>query len=174
MRIILILVLSFASGQVSACGDTEDFHIGGYSRYPEKANRGSASNKSGDLITINTTFVDNLLKNPSGKVFNKNKYELFYLIAIKDKKALIAAIYVLLDMLKNPEYIIECDKKVQLYGIKELAFNIGRSEDANSELCKLNPNDWTLLMQFYSKDIQLWGYGYDFPRWEDGYKAWCG
>ncbi len=173
MRIVLVLFLSFASGQILACGTVKNFHIGGYNRYQESENIGNASKKSENSIIIDTSFVDSLLKNPTGKELNKNKYELFYLISIGDEKALRAGTYVLLDLLKNPEYTIECDKKVQIYGLKELAFNIGRSEQANSELCKLKPDDWALLIKFYSKDIQLWGYGYDFPLWEEGYNAWC-
>lgn len=174
MKITILLISLLASSQILACGNTKKFHIGEYGRYLEKQLIGNATKRSGEKITINTKFVDSLLNNPNANELNKNKYELFYLISIGDIKALRAAIYVLVDVLKNPEYIIECDTKVPAFPVKELAFNIGRSEEANNELCKLSPDDWTMVIKFYNKDIQLWGYGYDLPLWEEGYKSWCG
>lgn len=174
MRILLLFLLLLSDKQVLACGESERFSIGGYGRYGYETNYGETTKVNSDSVVIDKSFIDKLINNPTGKEFSKNKYELYYLISIKDKKALKAGLFTLLDLLKNPEYITECDKKVQLYGIKELAFNIARNPDIVTEICVLKPDDWKLVLQYYEKDIQLWGIGYDFPLWQEGYKVWCG
>lgn len=168
-----LALLILAPAQVFACGAEDGLHLGGYHRYGFEGLAGPAATISKKAISIDKTFVHELIARPSGKRYTRNKYELLYLISIGDPEALHAGAMVLLHLLKHPEYVVECDQKIQLYNVPELSFMLARSFDLVETLCLLQPNEWTALIKHYEHHPQFWGSGFDRPASSQGRKQWC-
>ena len=110
----------------------------------------------GNVITIDTSFLQQLIRNPSGENFEKDRNELLYLISRNEKTAIHAGMAVLARLVKHPTRVVECDQEHELYGKEELAFALSRSDYALDELCRLSFEDRTLVVGLYEKHQILW------------------
>lgn len=164
MKILLLLATLIFSNHAIACGNGGTLDFGGFSTDGRSHNYGQSVTENNDKIVISTSFIDELINNSTGKQLQKNREELFYLIASGDKNALHAGIKVFIHLLLNPKFISECDSEHEVWKKEEVAFVISRNYDFHTSLCKFTNKEWNLVIDFYEKHPELWGMLYD-PPW---------
>ena len=161
MKSSLTLILLIAFGSASACEGTDDRDFGAYS-----GRVGSSANASGQSIAISTSFLERLIKQPTGTELEKNRNELFYLLSINNERAVTAGLKTLVHLLKHPSFSKDCDAEHEMYGKEELAFALSRTEQLLDQLCKLTRADRGAVVKFYASHIELYS-NYD-PPWAPG------
>ena len=100
----VLLFVFFLMVQVAfGCADSELFDFGGYSVSDSgEYSFGNSARQDGNLVIIDTSFINLVLQNPTGQELQKNREELFYLISRGSKQALLAGIKVFLHILEHP------------------------------------------------------------------------
>ena len=161
MKASLLLALLLLSPCAHACGDEDVMAFGGFYETPSPH-----AQLKGNVLTIDTSFLQQLVRNPTGENFEKDRNELLYLISINDKTAIHAGMAVLARLVNHPTRVVECDQEHELYGKEELAFVLSRSDYALDELCRLSSEDRTLVVDLYEKHKILWS-NVD-PPWLEG------
>ena len=164
----IILISNIAFG----CGNKEVFEFGAFSTDGINHKHGLNVSKDGSQVIIDTNFIDELIKTPTGRELQYNREELFYLIASGDKKALFAGVKVLSNLIRSPEFITECDSKHELWKKEEVAFVVSRNFDLTEIICKLPEADYDIVVNFYKNHPELWGMIYD-PIWVKGNSPNC-
>ena len=122
----------------------------------------SADNGSGKVI-IETAFLDRLIKIPNIKEFDRNRYELYYLLAKGSYKAELAGLKALAHILLNPEYVVECEQKVHVYNTAEIAINLSRSNHLFKAYCNLTKNEQQTVSKYYINNPNLYQVDVDAP-----------
>ena len=145
-----------------ACPGTSNLQLGHFIQSTDAINHSNNKNKT---VVIDTGFVKQLLTTPTAELFHKNRYELYYLVSRGDKQALLAGLKSLAYILKNPAYITECDKKVEIYKKEEIAHTLSRSESFSNSVCELTADERQIIFDYYQANKQLYQLAYDAP-WE--------
>lgn len=163
MRIIFLLsCFLFAPALSFACDQDGSSKLG----YFQPGNQTAENISPGDtVISIDTSFIPALLKDPSPEVFNANRYELYYLVSRGNDQALLAGLKALAYILKHPTYTIECDHKVELYNKNEIAHTLSRSLNFSTVSCKLPADERERVYSFYKSNPHLFQSMFDAP-WE--------
>jgi hypothetical protein len=121
-----LLMLVFVPSVSISCGESSSVMLWYYRTFTDSQDAAANSVQvTSDKITIKTKFISELIKNPSIETFDKNRYELFYLVAKNNQDAEVAGLKSLALILRNPKYVMECDRKVSLYNIEEIATKTG-------------------------------------------------
>ena len=168
MKIFVIILVTLVSNNVLACGDVSVFEFGGYS-VPETKSKpyGESVTVKNNEIKIRTEFLDNLLKNPTGSNLDKNREELFYLVARSNEKAVLAGLKILNHLISHPEYSYDCDSKHEKWNKEEVAFVVSRSWVFHEQLCNIESKERVTILSFYENHPMLYGMVYD-PPWMEG------
>lgn len=169
----LSISMLLISNCVIACGTSELFEFGAYSTDGINHKHGSNVSIDGTKVIIDTRFINELIENPSGKELQNNRDELFYLIASGNKRALLAGIKVLSNLIQHPEFITGCGgSKEELWEKEEIAFVVSRNFDFADIVCTIPKNEYDIVVSFYRKNPTLWGQIYD-PIWMEGNSPNC-
>src|SRR5688500_18988290 len=150
MKSSLTLLLLMAFGSASACEGTDDRDFGAYS-----GRVGSSANASGQSIAISTSFLERLIKRPTGVELQKNRNELFYLLSINNEKAVTAGLKTLVHLLKHPSFSKDCDAEHEMYGKEELALAMSRTDQMVVQLLALTSADRGALVMCYASQFML-------------------
>lgn len=161
MKYILFL-FCLCPALANACPQADSTQLGHF--IPSK-NNNWASKQENNTVVLDLTFIDDLVDSPSVELFNQHRYELYYLVAREHKQALLAGLKILAYILKNPTYITECDRKVEIHKKEEIAHTLSRSENFSTMVCRLSDNERKLIFSYYKNNRHLYQLSYDAP-WE--------
>lgn len=119
--------------------------------YPQQ---GKSASRHGKSVTIDTSFLDELIANPSSEAYLANDRELFYLLATGDSKAQQAGAKILSFLIKHPEFEETCGgRRQESYGIEELAFVFSRTDF--SALCQVTEAERASILAYYKRNPRL-------------------
>ncbi len=159
-----LLILVFVPSISMACGESSSVMLWYYRTFTDSQDAAANSVQvTSDKITIKTKFISELIKNPSIETFDKYRYELFYLVAKNNQDAEVAGLKSLALILRNPKYVIECDRKVSLYNVEEIAINLSRSEHLYSAYCRLTEGEQQIVSKYFVSNPQLYQVDVDAP-----------
>jgi hypothetical protein len=150
-RIALASFLLSAPTIAIACGNDVAVTFGDYS-----SQTSPYVTFAGDKVTIDMSFLDEIIRRPSGLLLDENRPELLYLMASNDRRAAHAGAVLLAHLIQNPTFVVECDTRRELFGKEELALALSRSVHAPAAICAIPHQCRSMIVDFYRAHQSLW------------------
>lgn len=164
MKTLLLLIAIIIPAASLACDSQAGAKLWYFRTFDKiEAQTADSYDINADTVAIDTTFIDNLIRNPNINEFDKNRYELFYLLAKGSYKAELAGLKSLSEILSNPKYVVECDQKVQLFNAEEVAINLSRSHHLFKAYCNLTDSERHTVSRYYINNPSLYQVDVDAP-----------